>query len=192
MTHPQIPWILTHTSRRVQLDPPRLDDICLVDIVHALARINRYTGHGECGLTDAQHCCIVHDLCPPERKRWGLLHDAEEAYTGDWSSPVKRLIDQWCPEAKAWRLRWRAAVAQRFGLFVVDVAIEDTQAMLWERRENGPWGCTDAEYCAGYKPVHSPPTSKLSVWSPEHAEAEYWYRLHALGIRCPCGEDCRP
>lgn len=56
-------------------------------IAHALAYINRYTGHvGQYSV--AQHCVLIAMQLPQELKLAGLLHDAPEAYIGDVSAPL--------------------------------------------------------------------------------------------------------
>lgn len=91
-------WIQTHTGRAFDLLEPRAEDVDVADIAHALARINRFSGHthGE-PYSVAHHSMLVADLlaswgAPPAIVREGLLHDAAEAYYGDITSPVKRAL----------------------------------------------------------------------------------------------------
>jgi uncharacterized protein len=60
-------------------------------IASSLANINRFNGHvGQYSV--AQHCVMISMKLPPELKLSGLLHDAPEAYIGDVSAPLKRLL----------------------------------------------------------------------------------------------------
>lgn len=63
-------------------------------IAKALSNINRFTGHvGQYSV--AQHCVYAYRMAWPEHKRAALLHDATEAYLGDVSSPLKRLLPKY-------------------------------------------------------------------------------------------------
>lgn len=89
---------------------PRL--ITLADIAYATARICRYTGHTSRHTSVAEHSVHVSLICPPEVAYEALLHDAAEAYVGDVSGPLKRLL----PDFVVVEQRMRAAIAERFGL----------------------------------------------------------------------------
>jgi hypothetical protein len=90
-------WIQTHSGEPVDLIDPKPDQIHVADIVHALARISRFTGHtkGATSYTVAQHSVLVHRIVCQASPRdataqlWALLHDAHEAYVGDISTPMK-------------------------------------------------------------------------------------------------------
>ncbi len=185
------PSILTHTGVLFDLLNPDPERIMLADVAHALARITRYTGHGDQAFTDAQHSVLVCDLCPPRCKQWGLLHDAEEAYVGDDSSPkkeaVRRIMYEWLGDRQSpldmLQHRVRQAVSLRFGVPIVDVKYWDEQAALLEAQENGPhsskeyaWPIADSLW----------PASSVSfdrVWSTELAEFMFLLRCKELGIQ---------
>lgn len=89
---PQEPWILTHSGRAVRLANPRVEDVHLPDIYHALSRINRFTGHTDIPWTVAQHSLYSAIMCSPDLRLECLIHDFVEAYLGDVSSPLKSLL----------------------------------------------------------------------------------------------------
>ncbi len=73
------------------------DDVSLADIAHALSNLTRFTGHGMEFYSVARH--VVHVSYEvearggsPDAIRWGLLHDATEAYIADVPAPVKRSL----------------------------------------------------------------------------------------------------
>lgn len=73
------------------------DDVSLADIAHALANLTRFTGHGAEFYSVARHAVHVsHEVeargGSPDAIRWGLLHDATEAYIADVPAPVKRSL----------------------------------------------------------------------------------------------------
>lgn len=91
------PWILTHTGKRVNLQNPRAEDVCLGDIAFALARLSRFTGHVDPSWSVGQHSLLCAELArlqggSLELQRSCLIHDFPEAYLGDVSSPLKRCI----------------------------------------------------------------------------------------------------
>ena len=75
---------------------PREDEVDIRDIAHGLATTNRYGGQFPAPFSVAQHSCMVSELCQPANALVALLHDAEEAYTGDLIKPLKAI-----PELKA-------------------------------------------------------------------------------------------
>jgi hypothetical protein len=169
---------LTYSGRMVDLLRPDPEQIELIDIAHALARITRFTGHGDQCFTVAQHSVMVHDIA---RVPWALLHDAAEAYVGDVSSPMKvamrTLFDSTPSEFDVIESRWQHAIAIRFGVPIVDVKDADTGALLNEVTMNGPHSCAAHTWPLV---VHGPP---LDIWSTELAEFNFLVRAKALGFK---------
>lgn len=202
-------WILTHTGKRPDLLHPRIEDICLEDIAHALARIGRFTGHGDCFISVAQHCVHVSDLCPFDLKPWGLLHDATEAYLGDVSSPLKQAlrtgggrytnlrpsdIDRDWPAPlrefaslyDALQDSWQDAISTRFSVPVANVKRWDIQSAMTERRDNGPHGADEIDWFGagricpeGIEPDWHP----IIPWTPARAEVVYLDVARRLRIK---------
>lgn len=98
-------WITTHTGRDHYLglhaaflpgNEPRIDEIA-----HALALINRFTGHTSRPYSVAEHSVLVCDIAAgmgldAHGQMAALMHDAHEAYCGDVPTPIKDLL------GKAW------------------------------------------------------------------------------------------
>ena len=82
-------WSQTFTGRRFDPCRPDAAEICLEDIAHALSHICRFGGHSRTFYSVSQHSVHVSHIVPPEHARWGLLHDAAEAYVGDVVRPLK-------------------------------------------------------------------------------------------------------
>lgn len=93
-------WIQTYSGRDVDLLEPKLAQIYMGDIVHALARINRFTGHtvGNVPYSVAVHSVHVYRIArklEPDNATGhlvALLHDAAEAYTGDLGTPLQEAL----------------------------------------------------------------------------------------------------
>ncbi len=100
------------SGKPVVLTNPTVDMINIHDISLALSRICRFTGHTKEFYSVAEHSVRVCNILPKELKLVGLLHDATEAYLGDISSPLKRLLPEysklednfWKVVAKRWNL----------------------------------------------------------------------------------------
>lgn len=86
------PCVGTFSGKLVNLITPGRETIDIEDIAHALAQLCRFGGHTRFFYSVAEHCCHAHDLCRvngPEAALAALLHDAHEAYLGDWTRPLQ-------------------------------------------------------------------------------------------------------
>jgi len=93
-------WIETFSGKRFDLLDATTDQVDLADIAHALARINRFTGHTSRCYSVAEHSIYVQALVARDHPKdipllaHALLHDAAEAYVGDVSAPMKWAMRQ--------------------------------------------------------------------------------------------------
>lgn len=139
-------WIQTRHGVAFDLLDPRADNVRTEDVAHHLSRLARFTGAttGDVGYSVAQHSVLVADLlelwgADARLQREGLLHDAGEAYYGDWTSPaVRALCELGAGDALA-ELRRRIDVQVRaaLGLDPVEPAIvkrADLVALAIERK----------------------------------------------------------
>lgn len=85
-------WILTATGRRLDLIGSTAADIDALDIARGLSRACRFAGQTVPFYSVAQHSVLASYLVPPEDALHALLHDAAEAYLGDLTGPLKRLL----------------------------------------------------------------------------------------------------
>ena len=93
-------WIQTYSGRAFDYDALAKGlpvDLNIYDIAHALAGMPRFAAHGRGSYSVAEHSIYVsqraQELGSPDQRRdlarWGLLHDATEAYMPDMPSPIK-------------------------------------------------------------------------------------------------------
>ena len=117
----------------LDLADPDPNAICLRDVAYHLAGLNRWTGASR--ITVAEHSIEVARRCPSDRAAWGLLHDATEAYLGDVSSSLKRLIGT---PYRALEAAWDRSIATRFGVRMADVkqwddeTTDDERTCIWD------------------------------------------------------------
>ena len=89
-------WIPTYTGHHFDIFDPDPAKIHIEDIAHHLSLINRFNGATLFPYSVAQHSLMVSSLCPQEYKLAGLMHDAAEAYVGDFPAPWRsRLWVRW-------------------------------------------------------------------------------------------------
>ena len=145
-------WIQTFTGRRFYPLQPRFEDVCLIDIAHALSNICRFTGHTKTFYSVAQHSVLVSTLVgsDPLTQLWALLHDASEAYLCDIAKPVKPLLTGYV-EAEERVMR---VIAEKFDLGwprpeIIHTA--DMQALATERRDL--MGPCDVDRSSGQPPL---------------------------------------
>lgn len=108
-------WMQTYTGQRFYPLDPRVDEIDIGDIAHALSLQCRYGGHVKHFYSVAEHSVLLaRHLADfgPDAAMWALLHDASEAYAADVIRPLKRHLTNY-REIEAGLM---AAIAERFGL----------------------------------------------------------------------------
>lgn len=176
-------WKQTYTGRKVW--PLRMwpGDFDLHDIAHALSLKCRFGGHCISFYSVAEHSVRIAGVLRGQGevvkvKRWGLMHDAVEAYLGDVASPVKR-----APELDGYRLAEEydlKMLAERYALgwpIPAAVHVADLRMLMTEARDLmgpqvEPWGI-DAE----------PYAEPIEPWRPAVAERRFLAECKRLGIK---------
>lgn len=126
--------MLTVSNALIDLFEPDKELIIIEDIAHGLANTCRWNGHTQKFWSVAQHCCMMHDLAPDERKLTFLMHDAEEAYWGDMIKPLKNIIKEKCPEIIELMTLMRTIIFEKFNIEKEgeDSKICDFELLKWE------------------------------------------------------------
>lgn len=110
-------YILTYSKIPFYPLAPKLDDIVIDDIAHALSLMTRGNGHCQHFYSVGQHSLS----CSKEARQRGysvrvqlacLLHDASESYISDITRPVKRHLTEYLLVEE----QLQAAIYERFGL----------------------------------------------------------------------------
>ncbi len=167
-------WIQTYTGRSFTPLAPRAEDLDIADIAHSLSLLCRFNGHCETFYSVAEHSLRVSAACPPEHARWGLLHDAAEAYLSDLPRPVKREI----PFFRECEDRLLRIIADHFDLpwpMPPEVAAADTLLLATEARDL--MVAPPASWELGVEPL----PGRITPLGPEEAEAAFLARFRELG-----------
>lgn len=106
------PDILTSTGRYFDFVNPTAAMIDIHDIAQGLSNICRFNGQCKKFYSVAQHSLLVSRIVPEEFALLGLMHDAAEAYVGDVTAPLKRLL----PDYKVIEARVHDAIFARYEL----------------------------------------------------------------------------
>jgi hypothetical protein len=159
--------------------PETIDQI---DIAHALSNTCRYTGHSAFHFSVAQHSVLLCDYIQlielsEDDQRWGLMHDASEAYLPDIAKPIKHLIAGFMDIednllhviAKRFKLPWpKSPIISRLD-----------RLLFWREREvllgEPTWIRRDPSFEDTPKMMreHIP----IERWTPERARQEWWMRF---------------
>ena len=173
MTTKEEQWILTYSGKQFFPFNPKLDQICIQDIAHALSMICRYTGHCKELYTVSQHSCYISDYCPDELKLEGLLHDATEAYLADINQPTKEFL----PEYRELESNLDKLIRNKYGLPLemspyvksLDMAILNNEREVLLPESKWDWGIGNQKL-----------DLIITPWSPAEAEKEFLERFMRL------------
>jgi 5'-deoxynucleotidase YfbR-like HD superfamily hydrolase len=144
-------------------------------IAHALSNLCRYTGHVNRFYSVAEHSVLVSLSVPKKFALEGLFHDAAEAFLGDVSSPLKKLL----PEYRALEDAAMASIARRFNLspwklHSLEVHQADKRMYHAERQQIAPgkddlWH-TNLRAVRSVKPVGFSPTVAETLFLERYKE----------------------
>ena len=139
-------------------------------IAHALAHINRFTGH--VGVYSvAQHCVLLSYQAPAHLALDALLHDAPEAYIGDVSAPLKRHL----PDYRNLEQFYHDAIDQHFRVDTRNELVKDGDLRML---------VTEAK-AFGLPLSHFPAVEPFDFlgfipWQPELAKRRFLERFNLL------------
>lgn len=171
-------WIQTYTGRQFWPLEPRVEDIDILDIAHALSNLCRYGGHVEQFYSVAQHCVLVSRAVPQKHALRGLLHDASEAYLIDVPRPIKR--SEGMEAYREAEKRLEATIYARYGLSAEDpecIKTADNQLLRTEQRDlMKPAPAAWKDYRVGALP------ETIIPWTSLMARSAFMDRFHELFV----------
>jgi hypothetical protein len=109
---------------------PEKAQYTIEDIAHALSQMCRFNGHCNSFYSVAQHSVMVAEevwKIAPEHYHQALLHDSSEAFLGDISSPLKKML----PDYKLIEKHVEDAIFNKFNMpLIMDKCIKDADLRL--------------------------------------------------------------
>jgi len=169
------PSIQLSTGRYFDITKPRVEDVDIEFIVHALSNLCRFTGHCNQFYSVAQHSYLVAEIVPPKFALYGLLHDAAEAVMGDVSSPLKSVL----PACKSLEYRVHATMMDAFGLpwpIPDEVKHADLVALATEKRDLMSPSDIEWDILKGIEPR----PHKIRPWTPAEAKTRFRWKWNQL------------
>lgn len=172
------PYASTYLGNRFYPRECRITKIDLEDIANGLAFQCRFNGQTSKFFSVAEHSLIVSALLPDRLKFAGLMHDAAEAYLGDWIKPLKILY----PELNGIEHGVTELIAEHFGIDFSDYALikrADLISLATEKRDLMPNSTENWSYLEEIPVLKN----KLEPMDPDTAKAVFldeFYRLDAL------------
>ncbi len=169
----QSAFMTTYSGKVITVFDPKAEQIDITDIAQALSMLCRFTGHTSSFYSVAQHSVLVSMCLPSRLGLQGLLHDAQEAYIGDLSRPVKHHPGMQAYRELETRLEW--VIRDHFDLprdFDPMVKTIDNLIVIDEAKRfmsNLDW--TVGHPCLGLS---------IRPWSPEEAKSAFLdaFRYH--------------
>lgn len=166
-------WIQTFTGKQFWPMEPNPDSISIIDIATSLSRINRFTGHTTFPYSVSQHSIYVSHILHKEDQKWGLLHDAHEAYVNDMVSPVKKYF----PLYQEIETKLMQAVAERFNLqWPVPKCIVEADYIILATEKRDIMGPEPASW----GPLPKPAPFTIEKWSVDKAYKMFLKRFEEL------------
>lgn len=135
--------IQTYTGRWIDPLNPEPEQIVIEDIAHSLSLQCRFNGHCLSFYSVADHCIRVAWALSDKFSKWGLFHDAAEAYLPDMPRPIRRVL----PGYKELEDVFLKVIAVRFDLpwpIPDEVYLMDDRMLMSEKRDmliptDHPW-----------------------------------------------------
>lgn len=169
-------WMTTYTGRKFYPLHPKSEDMDILDVAHHLSMQCRYNGACHSFYSVAEHCVIGSYLVPQELAFDFLMHDAPEAWLGDFIRPIKhgtdmgKLYEQlesevWDEVARKWGCKPHPTIKTIDG----EMCLVEMRQLFTKFPEPDLLDFT----------VH--PDVKLKLYSPELAEIAFLLRFEQLG-----------
>lgn len=170
-------WLQTFTNVQFWPLDPRVSEIRLEDIAHALSNLCRFGGHSNSFYSVAQHSVLVAQHLPRELALQGLFHDATEAYLVDVPSPIKRHLSGYIEM----EVRLARVIGEHFNVSLdpmhPEVNRQDVIALHTEKRDlKGP---APAKWSREIPVLWA---ETIRPWGPFESEARFLMAARQLGI----------
>ncbi|PWC50270.1 transcriptional regulator [Azospirillum sp. TSA6c] len=160
--------MITYSGRTVDLENPDFGPFDIEDIARPLAYQCRFVGNTQRFFSVAQHCVLASRLAPEGYAYDALMHDCEEAFTGDWPTPWKVRIGRDAIRQAVEPIK--SALALRFGFRHPEpkaVKLADQRALATELRD------LCAPHRVNWRDLPEPDEAAIVPLGPEEALADF-------------------
>ncbi|MBP2298916.1 transcriptional regulator [Azospirillum picis] len=160
--------MITYSGRTVDLEHPDFSRFDIEDIARPLAYQCRFVGNTRSFFSVAQHCVLASRLAPEGYAYDALMHDCEEAFTGDWPTPWKARIGRDVVRKAVEPIK--LALAGRFGFRHPEpkaVKLADQRALATELRD------LCAPHRVNWQDLPPPDEAVIVPLGPEEALADF-------------------
>lgn len=172
------PDILTRSGQYFDFLEPQRYELNIEDIAHGLAHCCRFVGQCRVFYSVAQHSVYVSRIVPDHLALAGLLHDAAEAFLGDVSRPLKRLL----PDYRAIEERVERALFEKLGVhYPIPAEVKRADMQMLRREQvalmaphSDTWDCDAYDMPVGIL------LSEASALCPEEAFEAFMERYVEL------------
>lgn len=190
-------YIQTFSGKKFYPLDPRIEEIDVHDIAHALSNVCRFTGHQRNFYSVSEHCCHMADFFMSDRfavlmddwsyynyekrfslAKWALFHDASEAYIADIARPVKKFLTNYQDIENNIMFE----VAKKFDLnpkqasLPYEIKLIDNNILFDERDQN----MTIPKEMWGGEEDRIPLNISIECWGSYRAKREFMFRYLAL------------
>lgn len=168
-------WIQTYPAGKFFPLDPKPGDVTIISLARALSHMCRFTGQCEKFYSVAEHCVRVSELCCPEHRLAGILHDASEAYIADVSSPVKH--DPRFGFYREVEAKLQATIYEAFGVGQIACnCIEIADGLLLATEARDLMSEIHPDWTFDFVPLEG----RIEPWSPAEARQRFTERLVEL------------
>jgi hypothetical protein len=178
-------WLQTFTGKAFDLLDPKPETVCIEDIAHHLALINRFTGATREPYSVAQHSVLCSRIVPPELALTALLHDAAEAYVGDASRPLKAAMREVADLDRSHydtiSERVERAIGLHFGVELVDLdpRVKRADLVMLATERVHLHGSAPRDWDLGVE-AHKFADNEITPWTWRQAEGVFLQRFREL------------
>ena len=147
-------WIQLRSGGKFDFENPEASIWTIPDIAWGLSNIHRFNGQTDKPITVAQHSINVSYLVPAPQALAALFHDAAEAFIGDITTPLKKML------GGKFALLEQSVEAEIFGKLNLNpytkeirhadlVCLATERLLLFNKVSDEPWDCLK-----GIVPLH--------------------------------------
>jgi hypothetical protein len=172
--------LLTYSGRTLDLVHPDFTGFRIEDIARPLAYQCRFVGNTRSFYSVAQHCVLASELVPAEFAYDALMHDSEEAFTGDWPTPWKIRIGRAAIREAIAPIKQALAVFFNFRDPEPEIVkIADQRALATELRD------LCAPHRLNWRDLPAPAEAPIVPLDPDQAMARFLERFRELAAARP-------